>query len=286
MKSAAFTYHAPQDLVAALGCLARYAPEDARVLAGGQSLVPSMAYRLVRPGHLIDINRVAGLDRLLADEAAARLTIGARVRHAAFEQPVVAGPLGPLMAQMAGCIAHYPIRRRGTFCGSLANADPASEWCLLAVALGAVLRLCSVRGERLLGAAEFFQGVMSTALAPDELLVEAQLPLPVAGTRFGFEEFSRRPGDFALAMVLVSYRIEKGRIEAPCVSVGAVEAFARRVPEAEFVLQGVSPGAAAFQAAAQAAAQAVAPLDLPQASAGYRRGLVETLTRRALEKTC
>src|SRR4051812_30022756 len=135
MKPAPFQYHAPTTIDEAVRTLAEVAGEEGRVLAGGQSLVPSMAFRLARPGHLVDINGIEALKEVRRDGDS--LVIGACVRHAAFEKPVVAGPFGKLLATVARHIGHHPIRTRGTFCGSLANADPASEWCLTAVALGA-----------------------------------------------------------------------------------------------------------------------------------------------------
>src|SRR5438045_6626620 len=128
-----------------------------------------------------------------------KLTIGACVRHTAFYRQACDGPLGRLLASVVRHIGHHPIRTRGTFCGSLAHADPASEWCLVAVTLDARIVAKSKRGTRTIRAADFFQGVMSTALAPDELLAEVQLPLLPAGTRFGFHEYARRAGDFAIA---------------------------------------------------------------------------------------
>src|SRR5882724_9462574 len=189
MKPAPFRYHAPKTIEEAVETLAEVASEDGRVLAGGQSLVPIMAFRLARPTHLVDINGVEALARLAVDGD--KLSIGACVRHAAFHKPVVDGPLGRLLAAVVRHIAHYPIRTRGTFCGSLAHADPASEWCLVAATLGAQIVAVSTRGTRTLAAADFFHGVMSTALAPDELLVEVRLPLLPNGARFGFFEYSR-----------------------------------------------------------------------------------------------
>src|SRR5438874_2469346 len=148
--------------------LAELAPQDGRVLAGGQSLVPIMAFRLATPAHLIDINGVAGLAGLGVRDG--MLRIGARVRHAAFHRPVADGPLGALLTHVAHHIAHYPIRMRGTFCGSLAHADPAAEWGCVVAALDATLVAVSGRGERLIAARDFFHGAMATALAPDELL--------------------------------------------------------------------------------------------------------------------
>src|SRR3954469_5432704 len=137
MKPAPFDYHAPKSLDEAVALLAELAPEDGRILAGGQSLVPIMAFRMAKPGHLIDINQVAGLDRLAVEGS--ELAIGALVRHQRFETAVEPGPTGRLLARIVKSIAHGPIRARGTFCGSLAHADPASEWCMAAVTLDALL---------------------------------------------------------------------------------------------------------------------------------------------------
>ena len=142
--------------------LAQYAPDDGRVLAGGQSLVPTMAFRLARPHHLVDINGIADLRRLASENG--RLAIGAGVRHQAFHRPVVAGPLGDLLSAVMRHIAHYPIRTRGTFCGSVAHADPASEWCLVAATLDAEMVARSTRGTRVIAARDYFQGIMTTAL--------------------------------------------------------------------------------------------------------------------------
>src|SRR6266849_5604010 len=137
MKPAPFRYHAPKTVEEAVATLAEVAGQDGRVLAGGQSLVPIMAFRLAKPAHLVDINEVEGLDRLASDGKV--LSIGARVRHAAFHKSVVDNPLAKLLTFVARHIAHYPIRMRGTFCGSLAHADPASEWCLVAATLDATM---------------------------------------------------------------------------------------------------------------------------------------------------
>ena len=213
MKPAPFVYHAPKTVDDALANLAEFGPQDGRVLAGGQSLIPMMAFRMARPAHLIDINTVAGLDRLAVEGD--MLSVGACVRHAAFHRPVVEGPTGALLSRVVRDIAHYPIRLRGTFCGSLAHADPASEWCLAAVTLGAEIVAMSRRGRRVIAADDFFEGMMATALAEDELLLEARLPLLPPETRFGFYEFSRRAGDYALAMALVTFRLQDGVIVEP-----------------------------------------------------------------------
>jgi aerobic carbon-monoxide dehydrogenase medium subunit len=282
MKPAAFLYHVPKTIEEAVTMLAEYAPDDGRVLAGGQSLVATMAFRLARPHHLIDINGIAALDRIAVEDG--RLVIGARVRHQAFRRPVVAGPLGELLSAVMHHIAHYPIRTRGTFCGSVAHADPASEWCLVAATLGAEMVAQSTRGVRVITAADYFQGIMTTALEPDELLAEVRLPLLPASTRWGFYEFNRRAGDFALGMALVAYDVANGVMTAPRVGVGGAEAHARRIVEAEAQLAGKPPGAAAFTAAGAAAAEAIDPLTDTQTDAIYRRELVAVVTRRALER--
>src|SRR5215831_18893334 len=282
MKPAPFRYHAPKTIEEAVETLAEVASEDGRVLAGGQSLVPIMAFRLARPAHLVDINGVEALQRLAVEGG--KLCIGACVRHAAFHKPVVDGPLGTLLTRVVHHIAHYPIRTRGTFCGSIANADPASEWCTVAATLGAEMVAQSARGTRVIPAEKFFAGIMTTALAEDELLTEVRLPLLPADTRTGFQEFSRRAGDFAIAMALVTYRVEGGRIAEPRVAVGGAEPHARRIGEAEQALAGKPPGPDAFAAAAERAATAVDPMEDVNNSAQYRRDLVRTVVRRALEQ--
>ena len=282
MKPASFEYHAAGTVAEVVDLLSAHAGDDGRILAGGQSLVPTMAFRLARPRHLIDINGVSGLDR--AEISGGGLSIGACVRHAAFHKTAAPGPLGNLLSEVVRHIAHYPIRMRGTFCGSLAHADPASEWCLVAATLNAVMVAESVRGEREIPAADFFLSVMTTALAEDELLRETRLPLLAEGTRFGFEEFSRRAGDFAIAMVLATYRVENGVMTEPRLGVGGAEDRVRRIADAERALVGQVPGPKAFKAAAAAASAAIDPMEDVHTDAQYRRDLVAALTRRALEK--
>jgi carbon-monoxide dehydrogenase medium subunit len=282
MKPAAFRYHAPKTIDDAVKLLAEVAAEDGRVLAGGQSLVPTMAFRLAKPAHLVDINGVEALNRLAV--AGDKLVIGACVRHAAFHKQVCEGPLGKLLTEVVRHIAHYPIRNRGTFCGSLAHADPASEWCLVLAALDGEVVAKSVRGERVIAARDFFKGIMTTALRDDELLVEARLPLLPAGTRCGFYEFSRRAGDFALAAAVGIYRIDGGKIAEPRLAVGAAEVNPRRIAEAERALLGAAPGDEAFRAAAKAATVAIDPMEDIINTAEFRRDLVLAVARRALER--
>jgi carbon-monoxide dehydrogenase medium subunit len=281
MKPAPFVRHVPTTVEQAVMLLGKLAASDGRVLAGGQSLVPIMAFRLAKPAHLVDINEIEELGHI--DNDGKMLAIGACVRHAAFHKPVVAGPLGAILSFVARHIAHYPIRTRGTFCGSIAHADPSSEWCLTAVTLDAVMVARSVRGERVIPAKTFFAGLMTTDLAEDELLTQVRLPLPPSDTRFGFNEFSRRAGDFAMGAALVSYRLADGRMADPRVGVGGAEASPRRMIEAEAALAGEPPGDGAFRRAAEAAAQVIDPLEDHQTNADYRRDLVRAVVRRALE---
>ncbi len=280
MKPAPFHYHRPRTVAEAVAILAEVAPRDGRVLAGGQSLMPAMAFRLARPGDLVDINRVEGLDELgVADGV---LRIGALVRHAALRRGAAPGGLGRILAEIAGHIAHPAIRTRGTFCGSLAHADPASEWCLAAATFDAVMVARSARGTRRISGPDFFAGLMATALDGDEMLIAAEVPLPAEDTRFGFCEFSRRAGDYALAMALASYRIEGGVIVAPRLGIGGAEARPRRIAAAEALLAGRAPAREVFAEAADAAAAAIVPLEDVHTSATDRRDLVRAMTQRAL----
>lgn len=279
MKAGSFEWHPARSADEAVALLAEYAPQDGRVIAGGQSLVPSMALRLAFPSHLIDINGVEEFSRVRVEGG--ELVIGACVRHAAFHAPVEPGPLGRLLTQVVHNIAHYPIRQRGTFCGSLANADPASEWCLVAATLGARMVARSVRGERVIEASEWFQGIMTTALEEDELLAEVRLPLLPAGSRAGFYEFSRRAGDYALAMALVAWRDDSGTMREVRIGTGSVEVQPRRITVAEALLEGRVGSPDAIAAAAAAVSAEVDPLEDIHTTADYRRDLVGTAVRRA-----
>ena len=285
MKPAPFQYHAPATIDETLDLLAKYADADGRVLAGGQSLVPTMAFRLARPRHLIDINGIKELDYLEIQDG--KLCIGARVRHAAFQKPVVDGPLGRLLTTVVRHIAHVPIRTRGTFCGSIAHADPAAEWCAVAIALEAEM-VCESRrgGLRVVAARDFFKDIMTTALKDDELLSEVRLPLLPAEAQVGFAEFSRRAGDYGIAIAVTSYRLRNGIMSDMRIAVGGAEAKPRRLTEAERTLTGRPPSSGIFQSAAHAAAKAIEPLDDESISADYRRAVVRAMVCRALENPC
>src|SRR5437588_170795 len=193
---------------------------------------------------------------------------------AADDGPVLDGPLGRLLATVVRHIAHHPIRTRGTFCGSIAHADPASEWCMVAATLDAEIELRSPHGARTIAAPDFFAGIMTTAREDDELLTEVRLPILPADTRFGFCEFARRAGDFALGMALAIYRIEDGAIANPRVGIGGAETRPRRIGAAEAALAGRRPRPELFAAAADAVAAAIDPLEDFHTSADYRRDLI------------
>ncbi len=261
--------------------LADVAEQDGRVIAGGQTLVPAMALRFAQPTCLIDINGIESLQRfeVVGEE---HLVIGACVRHSAFATPAIPGVLGCLLRDVVRHVAHLPIRTRGTFGGSIANADPAAEWCVVAATLDAVIEARSERGTRVIAARDYFLGFMATALAGDELLVSVTLPWLSPQTRYGFEEFSRRAGDFAQAMALVVLDVRDGVLTHVRIGVGGVESLPRRLGEAEALLEGKSIEPALIEAAAQAAAHSVSPVDTTEEEQAYRRRLVHTVVQRAL----
>lgn len=281
MKPASFEYHAPRALADALRLLGEHG-EGAKVLAGGQSLVPAMNFRIARPERLIDINRIGDLPLLQAEGGLLR--IGALTRHAAFEKPVCGGPLGAFLPRIARHIAHVPIRTRGTFCGSLAHADPASEWCTLALTLGAQVVAQSARGERVIATDDFFRTIFTTALKADELVTEARLPILGDDWLLGFMEFSRRAGDYAIVMAVVAVRLSQGRIAEARIGLGGVGDRPVRAAAAEAALAGRSLDRESMRAAAEAARAEAKPLEDAQAPADYKRELVAVMVRRALEQ--
>ena len=247
-----------------------------------RSLVPAMNFRLARPTSLIDINRIDALDYVREDRG--ELRIGALARHARFGAPVAGGALSAFLPRVARHIGHLPIRSRGTFCGSIAHADPASEWCLLAATLDAELVIVSRRGQRSLRPNEYFVTALTTTLEPDELLTEIRLPLLDDGWRTGFAEFSRRAGDFALAMCAAFLRFEDGRIVEARIGIGGAIDRPSRMAAAEGALVGTDGGPSTFREAGNIAAETIDPLEDIHASAGFRRDLVRAMVGRALDQ--
>ncbi|HEX6289324.1 MAG TPA: xanthine dehydrogenase family protein subunit M [Herpetosiphonaceae bacterium] len=289
MKPAPFEYHAPTTRDEALALLAE-GGFDAKVLAGGQSLVPAMNFRLARPALLIDVNRIDDLSGIRpADDGG--VSIGALTRQRAVERsPLIAERL-PLLAEAMPHIAHPQIRSRGTIGGSLAHADPAAELPALSLALDARLRLQSQQAERWLPAAEFFLGILTTALEPEELLVEIAIPALPPRTGTAFDEVARRHGDYAMAgAAAVVTLAEDGTIAESrlvLLAVGDIPVPIRSVTQA---LRGAQPTEDAIRAAVESIdAEIDPPTDL-HATAAYRRYLVKNLARstllRAVERAC
>ncbi len=282
MKLPPFEYATPATLAEAVALLAS-SGGTAKPIAGGQSLLPTMAFRLAAPTLLVDLRKLPDLDRIAIEDDSVRL--GAKVRWRDIEDDPRLRTAHPLLVAAIAHVAHYQIRNRGTVGGSLAHADPAAEMPGVAVTCDAELALAGSSGSRVVRAADFFLGPLSTALADDELIVEVRLPPWPAKRRWAFEEFSRRRGDFALAAVAVFYDVdEAGR--AGNAHVGVIGACHRphRLAQAEAALNGRVIDESAIRAAASAAAAAVNPPEDLHASAAYRRSLVGTLLERALKR--
>jgi aerobic carbon-monoxide dehydrogenase medium subunit len=280
MKPGRFDLHTPQTLDAALELLARHGAE-AKVLAGGQSLVPAMSFRLATPAVLVDINRIPGLDRLRVEGA--ELVVEMLVRHRALERPPLDDPLATLLGRTARLVGHLPIRVRGTFAGSLAHGDPAAEWAMLALALDATIVVRSAARERRLAASGFFEGPFTTALADDEIITEVRLPL-LRRAGSAVLEKSQTAGDFATVAVLAVVTVDGDRIASARLAIAGAQGRPTRAHAAEAALVGAPARADSFAAAARTAAGGVDPVTDAVASSDYRRHLVEILARRALEQ--
>jgi aerobic carbon-monoxide dehydrogenase medium subunit len=277
VKPASFAYHRAGSVPEAIALLAELG-DEAKILAGGLSLVPMMNFRLARPSDLVDVTGIPGLSYLRADGDALR--IGALTTHRAIEtstDPAVLADYG-VLPRAARWIGHYPIRSRGTFGGSIAHADPASEWCLLAMLLGARVVLHGPRGQRTIPAAEFFDGYYTTAAAPDEMITEVWFPRPAG--RAVLTEFAQRAGDFAIVAAAVLADIADGTLRAADVVVGGVGPLPVRIGTAGLAGQPAGPGT--WRAAGELAAAQVEPSSDTHGSAGYRKRLTATLVERAL----
>jgi aerobic carbon-monoxide dehydrogenase medium subunit len=286
MKPAPFDYAAPTELSDAVMALAER-PESARVLAGGQSLVLDMHYRRERPALLVDINNVRGLDAVRVEDDAVR--VGALVRHRAFETPAVApGALGRLLSRVSPFIAHPPVRARGTMAGSLAWANPVSEWCATAIALDAGIELTGPMGSRVVAAGDFFLGPFRTVRQPDEILTSVRLSLlPRAGAEagtvgVGFCEQHRTHASFAQVAAVAVLTLRSGVIAEARLGLAGAADRPVRAHEAERHLLGREAEPAVFAQAAELAAAGADPLPEPHAGVEYKRHAVGVLVRRAL----
>ena len=280
MKFPAFDYASPTSLSEAISLLAD-AGDDAMLLAGGQSLMPILAFRMAAPGLLVDLKNVPGLEGIEIDDTGVRL--GARVRWRDIEKHAGLAAAHPLLVEATSHIAHYQIRNRGTVGGSLALADPAAEMPGIAATCDANLVLAGPAGKRVMPANEFFHGPMSTGLAAGEILTEVRLPVWPAARRWAFQEFARRRGDFALAGIALHYDLDD-QGWATDTHIGVIGASDRphRIPDAEAAIDGTAVDARAIAKAAAAAAAGVSPMSDHHAPADYRRALVATLVERAL----
>jgi carbon-monoxide dehydrogenase medium subunit len=284
VTQSAFEYFRPSSVDEVLELLARYGG-DAKVLAGGQSLMPLINMRLARPAVLIDINRILALASI--EHQVDALTIGAATRHADIEGSLVVQQNNPLLSRATMLIGYPSIRSRATFGGSMAHADPAAEYPSVAVALGAEMRLRSQRGQRTVAASAFFKGLLTTDLAEDELLLDVRLPNPHPHAGCAYEEFATRPGDYATVGVIAVLRLDAdGRCTAASLTCTAVGPRPIAATRAAASLVGHPAGRASFEAAAQLAAEEVEPESDALSSAAYKRQMTRVLTRRALEVAC
>jgi len=279
MKPAPFDYYAPATVEEATSLLARHGG-DARVLAGGQTLLPMMNFRLATPEIVVDLNRVAELSYIKSEGGMVRF--GAMTRQRAIEfSPIVARDV-PLLLEAIRMVGHLPTRSRGTIGGSIANADSAAEIPMVLQALGGEVSLMSARGKRTVAAADLIQDAMTTVIDADEIITEIRMPLMPRDARFAVEEFSRRRGDFAIAAVAAMVVLDGGVCQIARIATAGVSACSRRLTKAEATLEGRAADRAAVDAAAHAAAAAIEPLEDRNASADYRRHLTRVLTARAL----
>jgi len=279
MKPPKFDYHAPTTVEEAVALLGRYGG-DAKVLAGGQSLMPLLNFRLSRPAALVDLNRIAALTYLREENG--HLAFGAMTRQRTIEfSPLVASRL-PLLVEATRWVGHLPIRSRGTIGGSIAHADPSAEYPAVLAALDGQVRVRGERGERTLKASELFQTYLTTSLQPDEILTEVRFPVMPAGAGHAFEEFSRRHGDFAIVGVAAMVVLEGARCREARLATAGTGPVPIRLGAAEEILVRDGVGEAAMAAAAARAGELVNPDSDIHASSAYRRNLTRVLTARAL----
>jgi carbon-monoxide dehydrogenase medium subunit len=280
MKLPPFDYACPTTLPEAIALLASH--DDAKPIAGGQSLVPMLAFRLAQPTLLVDLRKLADLRGIRISDAG--VTLGAMVRWRDIEDDERLATAHPLLKAAIAHVAHYQIRNRGTVGGSIAHADPAAEMPGIAITCDAKIAVVGKSGAHVIQAADFFQGALTTALTPDEIVVEIRLPAWPPGRRWGFQEFARRRGDFAMAAAAVFYDQDaRGKARNAHVGVIGVGDRPLRLTAVEDVLNGQSIDEATIAKADAATSAAVDPQDDIHASAAYRRSLVGTMVERALK---
>jgi carbon-monoxide dehydrogenase medium subunit len=279
MKAPSFRYIRPQTLDEALEVLARYG-DDARLLAGGQSLLPSLALRLSAPAVLVDIGRLSELQGI--QETADGIRIGATVRHAQVEHATQVQTCAPLLFQAMPWVAHPPIRARGTYGGSVSLSDPAAEAPAATLAHAATLVVRSARGERRIAADDFFLGLYQTALEPGEILVGAHFKRPGPNARFVFREFARRSGDFATAGVAIEAVMDNARVQSARIALFGVADRATLATHAATALCGAALTHSTIDDAVHAVAQDVEPFADTYHDSDTKMHLLRVLLRRAL----
>ena len=279
MKPPAFEYIAATSVEEAVAALVK-SDGTGKLIAGGQSLMPMLNFRLADPAVLIDIGRIPGLEGISETEIG--LEIGALTRHASLETSPAVAQHFPVLAEAMTHVAHLAIRNRGTIGGSLSHADPAAELPLMAVLLDAVLCIVGPEGSREVPAKEFFIGALTTDLEDEEMVTAVTLPYLSAGAGWGFEEVSRRSGDFALAAAAATLKLDGGVVSDVRLAVTGVDDLPLRMREAEAALNGAALDDGAVAKAAHGVRDAINPNSDAQASADYRRHLIGVLTARVL----
>ena len=278
MKPPPFAYAAPATVAEAVALLTEHAAAEPRVLAGGQSLLPLMNFRLAKPGYLVDLRKVTGLSGIRRDGDV--LVVGAMTRLAELERSPEAAMAAPLVTEAVGYVSHTPIRNVGTVGGSLAHADPAAELPAVALALDAELVATGPAGTRRIPAAEFLQGPYTTALAPDEILTEIRLPAWDGG--HAFAEYARIHANFAIVGAAALVALDGGRIARAALALTGVAPAAIRATAAEQALAGATPGDATAAAAADAAVEGLTPAGDLHAGPATRLALARAYARRAI----
>jgi aerobic carbon-monoxide dehydrogenase medium subunit len=281
MKPAPFAYHLPANAAEAVSMLDQLG-EEGRVLAGGQSLVPLMNFRLAQPAHLVDIGRLSELDHIRREDSS--LVIGALARQSALERSEEAGEAAPLLVEAVAQVAHPPIRHRGTVCGSVAHADPGAELPAALLALGADVVLEGMQGRRSVPVGEFLTGPFTTAIQPGELVREVRAEIWPEPVGYAFVEYSRRHGDFAVAGAAVLLGMDGGRVGRAAIGLCGVAGTAVRATAAEELLAGAMGTTEEVEAASARAAEGLDPSADLHGGSDYRRRVARGCVKRALER--
>jgi aerobic carbon-monoxide dehydrogenase medium subunit len=281
VKPARFDYHRPTTIDEALAILGRW-QGDARLLAGGQSLVPMMNFRLATPAAIIDLNRIPGFAQI--EEADGMVRIGAMARHRQIEFAPLLRERLPLLSEAMRWVGHLPTRTRGTIGGSIAHADPAAEIPMVLQALAGEVAVRSPQGERRIASPDLFLAPLTTSLSPEEIITEVRFPMMPSEAAHALEEFARRKGDFAIAAIAVMLVWDGEQCRMARLATGGIGSVPVRLREVEVILEQRGLGEAAVAAAAEKAAELVEPMSEHNASADYRRHLTAVLTRRAVLK--